>query len=270
MSWEHAIKIADLALYRAKRGRNAWRGWFGTEHVATLQSVISAVESNVDGLIANGVIIEHMFDARQRRHGECACAYCARRAEFKVENARMDSDIRDALARSLPDLALIVRRDGVILSCVGGQAVRGLDTQEEAIPGRTARHAVARVHRRARVADGAQNPQDTQARAAALPGRRPQARNALPGAGLRPRARRLPRPRRRRHGQRLRPVSAERQRHAAASRRLRKIAAHGARHGRAARRHRGCRAHPHRRLRHLSTRVRFRARQSPARSPRRK
>ncbi|HLA70935.1 MAG TPA: two-component regulator propeller domain-containing protein [Steroidobacteraceae bacterium] len=58
VSWEHAIKIADLALYRAKRGRNAWRGWFGTELVASLQSVISAVESNVDGLIANGVIIE--------------------------------------------------------------------------------------------------------------------------------------------------------------------------------------------------------------------
>jgi diguanylate cyclase (GGDEF)-like protein len=64
VSWEHAIKIADLALYRAKRGRNAWRGWFGTESVANLQSslhqsVIMAVESNVDGLIANGVIIEH-------------------------------------------------------------------------------------------------------------------------------------------------------------------------------------------------------------------
>jgi len=59
VSWEHAIKIADLALYRAKRGRNAWRGWFGTESVANLHSVISAVESNVDGLIANGVIIEH-------------------------------------------------------------------------------------------------------------------------------------------------------------------------------------------------------------------
>jgi hypothetical protein len=52
-------------LYRAKRGRNAWRGWFGTEHVsmlqsATQQSVISSIESNVDALIANGVIIEHM------------------------------------------------------------------------------------------------------------------------------------------------------------------------------------------------------------------
>ena len=44
----------------------------------------------------------------------------------------MDSDI----ARSLPDLALIVRRDGVILSCVGGNAVRGLAAPEDEIPGR--------------------------------------------------------------------------------------------------------------------------------------
>lgn len=58
VTWEHAIKIADLALYRAKRGRNAWRGWFGTEAVAGLHSVIGAVESNVDGLIDKGVIIE--------------------------------------------------------------------------------------------------------------------------------------------------------------------------------------------------------------------
>ena len=44
----------------------------------------------------------------------------------------MDSDI----AKSLPDLALIVRRDGIILSCVGGQAVRRLEASEEEIPGR--------------------------------------------------------------------------------------------------------------------------------------
>lgn len=48
----------------------------------------------------------------------------------------MDTDIREALARSMPDLALIVRRDGVILSCVGGHAVRGLD-EEERLPGRS-------------------------------------------------------------------------------------------------------------------------------------
>jgi len=45
----------------------------------------------------------------------------------------MDSDI----AKSLPDLALIVRRDGVILSCVGGNAVRGVNAGDEEIPGRT-------------------------------------------------------------------------------------------------------------------------------------
>ena len=48
----------------------------------------------------------------------------------------MDTEIRDALARSLPDLAMIVRRDGVILSCVGGHAVRGFDPADGAIPGR--------------------------------------------------------------------------------------------------------------------------------------
>jgi EAL domain-containing protein (putative c-di-GMP-specific phosphodiesterase class I)/GGDEF domain-containing protein len=45
----------------------------------------------------------------------------------------MDNDI----AKSLPDLALIVRRDGIVLSCVGGQAVRRLEASEEEIPGRS-------------------------------------------------------------------------------------------------------------------------------------
>src|SRR4029079_8564456 len=48
----------------------------------------------------------------------------------------MDTEIREAIARSLPDLALIVRRDGIILSCVGGHGVRGLNATEAEIPGR--------------------------------------------------------------------------------------------------------------------------------------
>jgi EAL domain-containing protein (putative c-di-GMP-specific phosphodiesterase class I)/GGDEF domain-containing protein len=47
----------------------------------------------------------------------------------------MDANSHDQIARSLPDLALIVRRDGVILSCVGGNAVRGLNPNEGEIPG---------------------------------------------------------------------------------------------------------------------------------------
>ena len=67
---------------------------------------------------------------------------------------------------------------------------------------------MARIDRHARAADRAPDSQDPQERAAALPGRRSQARDALPGAGLRPRAGRVPRSRRRRHLQRLRPLSA--------------------------------------------------------------
>jgi len=45
--------------------------------------------------------------------------------------------LENDIARSLPDLALIVRRDGVILSCVGGDAVRGLTTAEDEITGQS-------------------------------------------------------------------------------------------------------------------------------------
>src|SRR5688572_14130622 len=57
-------------------------------------------------------------------------AYCARHAESRMT---LENDI----ARSLPDLALIVRRDGVILSCVGGDAVRGLTTAGDEITGQS-------------------------------------------------------------------------------------------------------------------------------------
>jgi len=62
----------------------------------------------------------------------CVCyAKCV-----KDDDRSMDTEIREAIANSLPDLALIVRRDGIILSCVGGHAVRGLNAPEEEIPGR--------------------------------------------------------------------------------------------------------------------------------------
>ena len=62
----------------------------------------------------------------------CVCyAKCV-----KDDEPSMDTEIREAIANSLPDLALIVRRDGIILSCVGGHAVRGLNAPEEEIPGR--------------------------------------------------------------------------------------------------------------------------------------
>src|SRR3954466_5847000 len=62
------------------------------------------------------------------------CVSCAK--PVKENSFGMDTEIREAIAKSLPDLALIVRRDGIILSCVGGHAVRGLNAAEEEIPGR--------------------------------------------------------------------------------------------------------------------------------------
>ena len=71
VSWEQAIKIADLALYRAKRGRNAWRGWFGTEHVAAL--TLGHRSGRVECRRIDRQRCHHRkhVDARQRRHGEC-------------------------------------------------------------------------------------------------------------------------------------------------------------------------------------------------------
>src|SRR3954469_20581065 len=63
------------------------------------------------------------------------CVSCAK--PVKEYSFGMDTEIREAIAKSMPDLALIVRRDGVILSCVGGHAVRGLDPAEEGLPGRS-------------------------------------------------------------------------------------------------------------------------------------
>src|SRR3569832_2907121 len=49
----------------------------------------------------------------------------------------MDTDIREALARSMPDLALIVRRDGVILSCVGNHTKHKHNHEKQGLPGRS-------------------------------------------------------------------------------------------------------------------------------------
>ena len=84
VSWEHAIKIADLALYRAKRGRNAWRGWFGTESVATLQ--LGHRGGGIERRRPDRQRRHHrtFVDARQRRHRQCA----ARTARSALESAR--------------------------------------------------------------------------------------------------------------------------------------------------------------------------------------
>jgi diguanylate cyclase (GGDEF)-like protein len=57
LDWEESLGIADVALYEAKRQRNTWVGWSGTERAAALPSVIGALTTNSSGLEADGYVI---------------------------------------------------------------------------------------------------------------------------------------------------------------------------------------------------------------------
>ncbi len=57
LDWEHSLGIADVALYEAKRQRNSWLGWSGTEKAASLPSIAAALTANSAGLEADGTVI---------------------------------------------------------------------------------------------------------------------------------------------------------------------------------------------------------------------
>jgi hypothetical protein len=57
LDWEESLGIADVALYEAKRQRNTWVGWSGTERAAALPSVIGALTANSASLEADGYVI---------------------------------------------------------------------------------------------------------------------------------------------------------------------------------------------------------------------
>ncbi len=54
--WEQSLSCADAALYEAKRDRNTWVGWSGTEKAATLPSIIAAVEEDPAALEKDGYL----------------------------------------------------------------------------------------------------------------------------------------------------------------------------------------------------------------------
>jgi diguanylate cyclase (GGDEF)-like protein len=57
LNWEHSLSIADIALYEAKRQRNTWVGWAGTEKAAELPSVPAALAANHAELEKEGFVI---------------------------------------------------------------------------------------------------------------------------------------------------------------------------------------------------------------------
>ncbi len=57
LSWEQSLNIADAALYEAKRERNFWVGWAGTEKALELPSILAALAADPAGLEKGGYLI---------------------------------------------------------------------------------------------------------------------------------------------------------------------------------------------------------------------
>jgi len=57
LDWEHSLGIADIALYEAKRERNTWVGWGGTEKAAQMPSVSAALAANHAALVKDGFLV---------------------------------------------------------------------------------------------------------------------------------------------------------------------------------------------------------------------
>jgi diguanylate cyclase (GGDEF)-like protein len=57
LGWEQSMNLADVALYEAKRDRNTWVGWGGTEKAAELPSVPAAIAADHAALERDGFLI---------------------------------------------------------------------------------------------------------------------------------------------------------------------------------------------------------------------
>jgi diguanylate cyclase (GGDEF)-like protein len=57
LDWEQSLSIADVALYEAKRNRNSWVGWGGTEKAAELPSIPAALSADPAALEAQGFLV---------------------------------------------------------------------------------------------------------------------------------------------------------------------------------------------------------------------
>jgi diguanylate cyclase (GGDEF)-like protein len=57
LDWEHSLSSADAALYQAKRERNTWVGWGGTDKAAELPSLPAALADNPAALEKDGYLV---------------------------------------------------------------------------------------------------------------------------------------------------------------------------------------------------------------------
>lgn len=56
LTWEEVLKLADMALYRAKMTRNAWVGWRGTRKAAAEDNLAQLLEADSEAAEQNGYV----------------------------------------------------------------------------------------------------------------------------------------------------------------------------------------------------------------------
>jgi diguanylate cyclase (GGDEF)-like protein len=54
VSWEQCLRLADAAVFDAKKNRNAWLGWGGTAAAAEVANLLQAVETDLETLEREG------------------------------------------------------------------------------------------------------------------------------------------------------------------------------------------------------------------------
>ncbi|MGB8693747.1 MAG: GGDEF domain-containing protein, partial [Steroidobacteraceae bacterium] len=57
LDWEQSLRVADAALYDAKRERNTWVGWGGTDKAAQLPTFVAALAADPAGLEKGGFLV---------------------------------------------------------------------------------------------------------------------------------------------------------------------------------------------------------------------
>jgi len=56
LSWEQTLKIADMALYRAKARRNTWIGWMGSRKAAGITDLPGLISANPVAAVNSGLV----------------------------------------------------------------------------------------------------------------------------------------------------------------------------------------------------------------------
>ena len=57
VGWEQSLSFADAALYEAKRQRNTWLGWSGTDKAAELHLAAAALAADHAALEEGGYLV---------------------------------------------------------------------------------------------------------------------------------------------------------------------------------------------------------------------